>query len=198
MTHTTAAAAAAVLSGILLGQAEQSARATPPLAAVPLPAAITTQDKTELAEVKKQLEESNKSLTAIQNQLKQLNELLNGRRDEKGFRLESDPGLVEELKRLKDRLAIVEEDLKKMKSQTTLRPTTPADPRAGKGTVRVVNEYPVQISIVINGTSHRVAPSKSLDVEVPAGEFTYQLLEAGSGSTKSVIKEKETVTLRIK
>ena len=72
------------------------------------------------------------------------------------------------------------------------------DPKAGKGTVRVVNEYPVQISIVVNGTSYRVAPSKTLDIDVPAGDFTYQLLEAGAASTKSVIREKETVTLRIK
>jgi hypothetical protein len=56
----------------------------------------------------------------------------------------------------------------------------------------------VQISIVVNGTSYRVAPSKTFDVDVPAGEFSYQLLESGAASTKSVIKEKETVTLRIK
>jgi hypothetical protein len=63
----------------------------------------------------------------------------------------------------------------------------------------VVNEYPIQITIAINGTfSYKVAPSKSLEIDVPAGEFSYQLLEAGTASTRSTIKEKETVTLRIK
>ena len=45
---------------------------------------------------------------------------------------------------------------------------------------------------------HWYGPSKTLDVDVPAGNFTYQLLESGAEATKSVIKEKETVTLRIK
>ena len=37
-----------------------------------------------------------------------------------------------------------------------------------------------------------------LDVEVPAGDFTYHLLQSGAAPTKSAIKDKETVTLRIK
>jgi len=190
-------AAAAILGSMLAVQTPPVSTAAPVVPSPALPKSNPTDDKIEIAELKKQVEDSNKKLDAIQAQLKQLNELLNGRRDDKGLRLESDPGLVEELKRLKDKLAKVDEDLAKMKSQTALRPTT-VDPRAGKGTVRIVNEYPVQVSIVVNGTSYRVAPSKTLDVDVPAGEFTYQLLEAGAASTKSIIKERETVTLRIK
>jgi hypothetical protein len=189
---TIHSAAAAVLGSLLLVPASQ-ARATPPLTPiVPVPAAVAGQGQPDLKTVSDKLD-------GIQDQLKKLNELLNGRRDDKGFRVESDPGLVEEVKRLKDRLSALEAEVNKMKTQTALRPATPiVDPRAGKGTVRVVNEYPVQISIVVNGTSYRVAPNKTQDIEVPAGEFTYQLLEAGAASTRSVIKEKETVTLRIK
>ena len=64
--------------------------------------------------------------------------------------------------------------------------------------VRVVNDYPIQISMVINGISHKIPPSMALDFDVQAGEFNYQLLESGAAPTKSYIKEKETVTLRIK
>jgi hypothetical protein len=193
--------AAAVVGGMLYAPAS----AAPPLPlSVPLPLQI--QDKTEMADLKAKVEAANTKLTEIQRDLKNLTELLNGRRDKDGFPIETSPGLIAELKKLADRLATVETDLNKMKGQTSLRPgspggTTPSatvDPRAGKGTVRVVNEYPVQISIVVNGTSYRVAPTKSLDVDVPAGEFSYQLLESGAASTKSSIKEKETVTLRIK
>jgi hypothetical protein len=191
MTTVNLTAAAAVLGGVLSAPATPVAAVPPVAPVVPLPGMIAAQDKTELEAV-------NKKLDSIQAQLKQLNELLNGRRDDKGVRIESDPGVVEELKRLKDKLAKLDEEVTKMKSQTSLRPVTPADPRAGKGTVRIVNEYPVQISIVVNGTSYRVAPTRTQDIEVPAGEFTYQLLEAGAAPTKSVIKEKETVTLRIK
>jgi len=167
---------------------------------IPLPAQI--DEKTDIADLKAKVEAANTRLSDIQRDLKQLTELLNGRRDRDGIPDGTSRGLVAELKDLSDRLKKVEEDLTKMKGQSSsLRPSTPIttpDPKVGKGTVRVVNEYPVQISIVVNGTSYRVAPSKTLDVDVPAGEFNYQLLESGAASTKSVIKEKETVTLRIK
>ena len=189
--------AAAVVGGMLYAPAS----AAPPVQlTVPLPLQI--QDKTDVADLKTKIEAANNKLTDIQKDLKDLTELLKGRKDKDGFPIETSPGLIAELRKFTDRLARVEEDLNKMKGQTSLRPATPnvipADPRTGKGTIRVVNEYPVQISIVVNGTSYRVAPTKSLDVDVAAGEFTYQLLESGAASTKSVIKEKETVTLRIK
>ena len=159
-------------------------------------------DKTDITELKTKVEAANTKLGDIQKDLKQLTELLNGRRDKDGIADGTSPGLVADIKAISDRLAKVEEALNKMRGQSSsFRPSVPntiADPKAGKGTVRVVNEYPVQISIVVNGTSYRVAPSKTLDVDVAAGEFSYQLLESGAASTKSVIKEKETVTLRIK
>ena len=64
--------------------------------------------------------------------------------------------------------------------------------------MKVVNEYPVEISMVINDKSHRIAPGKVLEVKVPAGDFSYQLLQSGAAATRSAIKDKETVTLRIK
>ncbi|MBA4189313.1 MAG: hypothetical protein C0467_15055 [Planctomycetaceae bacterium] len=208
MIPLSRSAAAAVLGGMLLTPPTPAQAVAPvvPFPTVPAaaPAApIQADDKTDSAELKKQLEESNRKLSTIQNQLSQLTELLNGKRDEKGFPLPSDPGLVSQMKELKDRLAQIEKDLTNYKSQTALKPvpTNPnpiVDPKVGKGTIRVVNEYPVQISIVVNGTSYRIAPSKSLDVDVAQGEFSYQLLESGAAVTKSVIKEKETVTLRIK
>ena len=196
--------AAAVIGGMLL--APTPAPAASPVPVFPVPSTpvvpIQADDKTEVAELKKQVEDSNRKLSTIQDQLKLLTELLNGRRDEKGFPLPSDTGLVAQMRELKDRLAQIEKDLMAYKTQTALRPVTPTNPivesKPAKGTVRVVNEYPVQISIVVNGTSYRVAPSKSLDVEVTAGEFSYQLLESGTALTKSAIKDKETVTLRIK
>jgi len=202
-----AAAAAAVVSSVLFAPA---AKAAPPVApVVPVVPSFPVQvgnDKDAEA-LKRQLEESDRKLSAIQNQLKQLAELLNGRRDSDGF-LIPNTGLLSEMKSLKDRLDKVEKDLDGMrKTQTSLRPESPpagggtgsvVDPRPARGTIRVVNEYPVQVSIVVNGTSYRVAPSKTLDIDVGAGEFSYQLLESGAAPTRSVIKDKETVTLRIK
>jgi hypothetical protein len=195
--HLNKTAAAAVLGGMLLAPASPTAAAPLP---VPFPGRIDT--RADGNEPKQQSEDVTKKLEAIQRDLKQLTELLNGRRDKDGYPIETSRGLVAELKDLGDRLKKVEEELTKMKGQSSsLRPNIPsgpADPNAGKGTVRVVNEYPVQISIVVNGTSYRVAPSKSQDIPVAAGEFSYQLLESGAAPTRSAIKEKELVTLRIK
>ncbi len=219
MTALTRTAAAAVIGGMMVAPVTPNIAIAAPAAPITpiLPSAVApvvpiqADNPVDSAELKKQLEESNNKLSTIQDQLKQLTELLNGKKDEKGFPLPSDPGVVAEMKQLRDRLSQIEKDLANVKSQTSLRPSTGGtgstspipgatvvDPKTGKGTVRVVNEYPVQISIVVNGTSYRIAPSKSLDVDVAAGDFTYQLLESGAAATKSVIKEKETVTLRIK
>jgi hypothetical protein len=190
-------AAAALLGGALLTPATPAPAAPPaPLA---VPAAQKSDEKPDAEAVKKQLDETNKKLDEIQKQLAQLTEALNGRKDSEGYRI-TGSGLVEQVRDLRDRLAAVEDDLRKMKASSSLRPPGPAtiDPKANTGVVRVVNEYPVRISIVVNGTSYRVEPSKSLDIDVPAGEFSYQLLESGAATTKSTIKEKETVTLRIK
>lgn len=204
MIPLSRSAAAAVIGGMLLTPPTAPVRAASPVSApvIPAPTApVVPVQADDTADLKKQLKESNDKLTTIQDRLTRLTELLDGKRDDKGFTLPSDPGLVAQMRDLKDRLAAVEKRLEEYKSlkPTTVTPTNPiVDAKAGKGTVRVVNEYPVQISIVINGTSHRIAPSRTLDVDVNAGDFTYQLLESGAAMTKSVLKEKETVTLRIK
>jgi hypothetical protein len=196
-------AAAAVLGGIMLAPASPAPAAAPSAPILPVPATTAVPPQ---ADDKVDSVELSKKLTNIEKQLKEITELLNGRRDKDGFPIETDRGLVAQMKDLSDRLKALENDVAVMKkTQTSLRPSdaipgATVDPRAAgaKGIVRVVNEYPIQISMVVNGTSYKVAPSKSLDIEVPVGEFTYQLLESGAAPVKSVIREKEPVTLRIK
>jgi hypothetical protein len=194
------AAAAAMIGGMFLAPAS-STPAAPPIPAVPAPLRINANEQVDVAALKTQVEGIDKKLEEIKKDLKFLTEILNGRKDDKGIPLPSDQGLVADLKKLKDSLALLDGEVQKLRTQSSsLRPApgVTTDPKASKGTVRVVNEYPVQISIVINGTSYRVAPTRSMDVEVPAGDFSYHLLESGAAPTRSSIKEKETVTLRIK
>lgn len=170
----------------------------------PAPDATAKDDKADIADLKAKLDTTNDKLTKIQEDLKKLTEMLNGRRDPQGFAIPTEPGIAAQLKALKDNLAIVEQGLNKLKETTassSLRPNTatPVVPvLTGKGIVRIVNEYPIEISMVVNGTSYKVAPSQVRDVEVPTGEFSYQLIQAGTAPTHSFIKEKESVTLRIK
>lgn len=64
--------------------------------------------------------------------------------------------------------------------------------------VRIVNDYPTGLSMLINGRSVRLEPGESRTVGVPPGSYTYELLHAGSHPTTSAIKDGETVTLRIR
>jgi hypothetical protein len=183
-------AALAVLGGLFLGP-------TTPMTA------SAKDDKGDLAELKTKVDDTNKKLTEIQKDLQKLTEALNGRKDAQGFPVPSDPGVVEQLKALKNNLAILEQDITNLKKQatTSLKPTTVIpvpDIKTGRGTVRIVNEYPIQISMVVNGTSYQVPPTKAVDVEVTAGDFSYQLIQSGTAVTHSFIKDKEMVTLRIK
>lgn len=182
----------------------------PVLPAVPVKADPTVDDKLKAADEKQKA--TDEKLKALDKKIDDLTELLKGRKDSTGVVVPSDPGVVEEVKRLKDELARLKTAMDEMKKSTSLRPSTggttttptptptPADPLAGKGTVRVVNDYPIEITMVVNGNSYRVAAGTKLDIPVPAGEFNYKLLSAGANlaETKSPIKEKEVVTLRIK
>jgi seryl-tRNA synthetase len=152
------------------------------------------------------MKKANDQLEDIQKQLKLLTEALKGRKDDLGVTSPYDRGLVADVKDLTNKLEDLSKQLDALKNKTSqsFRPNTTApaapvvDAMAGKATVRIVNEYQVEISMVVNGTSYKIAPSKSYDVTVPAGDFTYQLLQTGSAPTRSQIKEKEFVTLRIK
>jgi len=150
---------------------------------------------------------TDEKLADAQKEIKRLGELLDGRKDTDGKPSPVDVGAVEELKRLKDDVFRLKEkvnslqtQLDEMKKSTSLKPTPAVDPMAGKGTVRIENDYPIEITIVLNTMSYRVPANTKLDVPVPVGDFTYQLLNSGTSlaPVKSPIKEKEVVKLRIK
>ncbi len=197
MGNLTTHAALAILGGALM--ALEQAHAAPPLppaSSLPTPGLLVKADS-EVEKLKSDLAEANKRIKSLEEQVAKLTEMLTGKKDDRGFRVESDPGAVEEIKRLKDKITKLEDELRTLRTQTALRPGTPPDIKP-MGTVKIINDYPIEVSIVINDKSYRVAPNKVLDVEVPAGEFTYQLLQSGAPATKSIIRDKETVRLRIK
>jgi hypothetical protein len=158
-------------------------------------------DKSELTDIKKQLEETNKKLAAVQLQLQQLTDLLRGKAASSDT--PGSVGLMEEMRRLREKLADVETELNRLRAQySALSPSrstvpTPTSPLTGKGLVRLVNDYPIEVTMVLNGTTYRLPPRQTMDVHVPAGEFSYQLLEAGGTVVRKPIREQEVVTLRI-
>jgi hypothetical protein len=198
MMKLTTSASFAIFSGaVLAAELAAAPPVVPPTRAIPTPGTLVKADeKSDVEKLKTDLKKANDKIDDLEKQVKKLTELLTGKKDDLGP-IPTEPGAVAEIARLKDRIKTLEDELKGLKGQTSLRPGTVPEAKP-KGIVKVVNEYPVEISIVINDKSYRVAPNTKLDVEVPAGDFTYQLLQSGAAATRSVIKEKETVTLRIK
>jgi hypothetical protein len=201
MLNTTRTAVA-LLGGALLAAEAAAVPALPPVKP-PVPAVPVRADDPDVKKLKDDLTEANKKIAGLEKDIEKLRELVLGKKDDRGFPIPSDPGAVARIKELQDTIERLTKELNALKTQTALKPNVPPEPKPlpeakPRGIVKVVNEYPIEISMVINEKSYRVAPSTKVEVEVPAGEFSYQLLQAGVAATRSVIKDKETVTLRIK
>jgi len=198
MYKLTTTAAFAVLGGALMAAEKASAfPAIPPAALVPMPGTLVKADEKPDAE---KLKDALKRIEDLEKKVERLTDMLYGKRDTKGILLDpTSPGSLAEVTKLKDDLDKLEKQLKELKSsqQTVQKPAINPEVRP-KGTVKVVNGYPVEVAMVINDKSHRIPPNTKIEVEVPAGRFTYQLLQSGAAATESMIKDKETVTLQIK
>ena len=202
MFKLTTTAAFAVLGGAMLaGEKAGAFPAVSPSAVIPMPGMLVkADDKTDVENLKKDLTTANKKIEELEKQVKLLTDLLTGKR-EGGILVDpKKPGAVDDVTKLKDDIYKLETELKSLKTQTALKPLVAAPEVKPKGIVEIINEYPVEITMMINdkAPTYRVAPNTTLKVEVPAGEFTYQLLQSGDPATRSIIKDKEVVKLRIK
>ena len=180
--------------------------ATAPAAAeepkvVPPAAEVKTFD----AELKAQIATLKDDIKTLKEKQSTYNDLIAGRADGKVV-TPLDAGLMKRVDNLEAGLKKIEDRLKSIddKLSSTTAAASPlagaggAALVAGKSKVRLVNEYAVRISIVVNGTSHQLDAKQMKDLEVPAGSFNYQLLADGADKVSSNIKEGETVTLRIR
>jgi hypothetical protein len=150
----------------------------------------------DAAEVKKQLDDIKADVKQILDLQKDLAGAVFGKTDGK-----PDSGLVKRLGDLAALIGKLDERLtameKKMDGTTT---RTSERPPAGtsRAFVRIVNDYPVDMTMLVNGRSTRLLPGEVKTVEVPSGSYTYELLASGQMATTSTLKDGETVTLRIK
>lgn len=157
----------------------------------------------------KTIEELKKEIKDLKDELKRSKDLLGvldlqvmGRQDGKGLTA-TDEGLLKRMDKMEKAIKDIDTKLVAMNETLTKR-TVGASPgesiklAAGLGKVKVVNEFATKISIVVNEKSYPLAPSQEKEIEVPMGSFTYMLIGEGSAKTTSVIKDGETVTLRIR
>ncbi len=203
------------------------ALAAAPVSAADPPAVMPKSDaaKDVVADLKREFEKMREDVNTERKYRELMEDAVKGKLNKETNKTE--PGLVTKfgeldarLKRLESALekldatkleaamARLEKKLNELETTTAQKPEVASKPMPGpstgsaivgaKATVRIVNEYPVPISMMVNGSSHRVEPSASKSVDVPAGAYTYELLHAGSQATTATIKENDSVTLRIK
>jgi hypothetical protein len=97
----------------------------------------------------------------------------------------------------------IKDDVRQMKRRvgdgatTTLRPEYDSSSFRGQGRVRFINEYPEEMSVIVNGRSFRLAPGQERLVPVTPGQFTYQVLNIQRDIQTRQIAADETKTIRI-
>lgn len=153
----------------------------------------------DLDPLKRQIDELRKDV-------RDLKDTIYGKSDLGGL---ANDGLTQSVRRLQTMLESIDKKLQSLENKmldssrtagsSPLGNNPPAPIAAAtRGTVKIVNEYPVEISMLINSVPYRVAPNSTLDVTVPAGTLKYQLLTSGAAETSSPVKDGETVTLRVR
>ena len=153
--------------------------------------------KKDYEDLKAQLKEMNQSIIILQSKFRTYDDVILGTTDGKEMGLKRrvddlDAKFTEILKRFdkfEDRLN---------KTSTSLSPTNPAPTPLGTAKLRLVNDYAIEVTLVVNGKAYRLSPSEVKTIDIPSGTYTYELLQSGSQSTTSPIKDGETVTLRIR
>lgn len=160
--------------------------------------ALIAEMKRDLADLKsKELASIKKEIDALKESNKQTQIFLEGGSD-KGSATD---GLLKKMSRLEETLAAVDKKLQlldtKLSASTRTASSSPESAKAivEMGSVKIVNDYEIEISIVVNGKAFRIEPKETKNIDVPVGSLKYQLLGSGSSETTRTVKDKEIVTL---
>ena len=107
------------------------------------------------------------------------------------------------LDQLDQDIQAIKKDLRDLKRRvgdgttTALRPQYDAATFRGQGRVRFINEFPEEISVIVNGRPFRLLPGAERLVPVPPGDFTYQVLNVQRTPQVREIVADETKNIRI-
>ena len=200
MPASTRTLALSAFLGAALAAAQAPAQTNP----MPMPEKkdqTAGDKKDDPADLKKTVADLKTDVESLRKSRDSVDDLLYGKADGKTA---LDLGIMRRLSDLDARLKAVESALARIEaalkdpSRTSAYPpgTGPA-PIANRSMIRIINDYPTEMSMMVNGKSYRVAPGEVRVVDVPAGNYTYELLHAGSQPKSAAIKDGETVTLRI-
>lgn len=176
--------------------------AAPAFAQDPKPAA----DAEVIKAIQKEIADLKADVKLLKEQRAELDKQLNGIREserktpvEKGALIR-----MQEAEAAAEKMAKQIKDLESQLAQKSVSEKTPVGGSGsgispGRGLVKLVNEYNVKVSMMVNGVSYPLGVNEVKSIEVPEGKLKYELVEFPNASAKeTTIKEGETVTLRIK
>ena len=109
--------------------------------------------------------------------------------------------VLDEMKTLKASITQLEADVKMLRQNastpsTSNRITTDTAPKMGQ--LKLVNDYIEEMSIVVNGgVSYRLLPGQTRTISVPAGNFTYQILQLQPSVQERSIAANEEKSIRV-
>jgi hypothetical protein len=105
----------------------------------------------------------------------------------------------EELQRLSDEVAKLQEAMRNESRKAfapSVTPSGPSVPVPGNSTIRLVNAWSTEMSVIVDNTSHRLQPGEVKNVPHKAGNFTYEVLSVQPPRSRTLIAG-ETFTIRI-
>lgn len=94
----------------------------------------------------------------------------------------------------------IKKDIRDIKRKLELGSSTSSKSQSlyqGQGRVRFINEYSEEMSVVVNGRSYRLVPGQERLIAIPAGDFTYQVLQLQRYPQERKITSDEIKTVRI-
>ncbi len=155
------------------------------------------------AELKDSIDNLNKAIRALNEVRRDFNDL----RDAQKKDIEGVKGQIETLELRVKLLQNEIETLRKEKASGTvaLKPDvtgsnpgfSPVPNVRTTGRLRIVNEFPEEMSVVVNGKSYRVLPGEERTIIVPAGSFEYQIPQLQRFPQQREIAENQVKTVVI-
>jgi outer membrane murein-binding lipoprotein Lpp len=108
--------------------------------------------------------------------------------------------LQDDVESLKSRVRQLEDDVRTLRAAPAPSSTSkfgPGNSATRTGRIKLSNDYLEEMSIVVNGMSYRLAPGQTRTISVPAGPFTYQVLQLQRMPQERYINPDEEKPIRI-
>lgn len=132
---------------------------------------LPKNDSEKLDRALQKLAQIQKSLDGLERMRSELNNL----RNDTNLTIQK---TLEHINDMRNQVVQLRRDLDDLRGRLGGSTRTALYPPEGTGRVLLVNEYPVDIDVVINQTTYRVAPNMTREIVLQAGPFAFQVPSA--------------------